>query len=338
MPIFTFFPTHEEHPSWIKNWTWMTCSGPHVGEFLHRLSTVHVKNLALGHGSPGCFLNAQAKILFYFTLWYLDPQTYALEWAPGQSDSRREDFFSFIDQNTFIENISFQEHSVEKTVWIFLDPSEQTEETKQKPGQLESLLPYETRFLVEYDIRICHHGARNYGRPWMTLWGRADKIDLWIRQNQSILTALSWVQLEEWRIFELCPGIDTEMTKEFTPLDLGLEEAIALQKGCYPGQEVIQRIYSQGSPAYRLILIQSDDFLPQRGGMIWSVDSIPVELGTVTSCSPQVQRVDTRTIFYTLGVIRKTHAIEGQWVQFMLKTHCRGKIIKVSAFRSLQRG
>ena len=39
------------------------------------------------------------------------------------------------------------------------------------------------------------------------------------------------------------------------PLELGLYDGVAGNKGCYPGQEVIERVITQGSPPRRLVLV-----------------------------------------------------------------------------------
>ena len=53
---------------------------------------------------------------------------------------------------------------------------------------------------------------------------------------------------ERERVLALCPRVDHELVFDANPLELGLRAAIADNKGCYPGQEVIEKIISLGSP------------------------------------------------------------------------------------------
>lgn len=64
-------------------------------------------------------------------------------------------------------------------------------------------------------------------------------------------------QSEQARIAELTPAFGKEFRSDGTsnPLELNLKSAIDDQKGCYPGQEVIEKIISLGSPAKRLCLV-----------------------------------------------------------------------------------
>ncbi|MBU6375957.1 MAG: tRNA-modifying protein YgfZ, partial [Bdellovibrionales bacterium] len=59
------------------------------------------------------------------------------------------------------------------------------------------------------------------------------------------------------RIVQVRPWVDHEITHEVMPLELGLYDGVAESKGCYPGQEVIERVISQGAPPRRLVLVES---------------------------------------------------------------------------------
>lgn len=62
----------------------------------------------------------------------------------------------------------------------------------------------------------------------------------------------------EKRIGDLSPTINHEVTLDSNPLEVGLFNAIHQTKGCYPGQEVIEKTLSIGSPAKILCLLQLD--------------------------------------------------------------------------------
>lgn len=69
--------------------------------------------------------------------------------------------------------------------------------------------------------------------------------------------------LRRWRRLDLCcglPWLDPASSQQHLPQWLGLEElgALAYDKGCYPGQEVIARLHYRGSVKYRLVGIRLD--------------------------------------------------------------------------------
>jgi len=69
---------------------------------------------------------------------------------------------------------------------------------------------------------------------------------------------------EESRILALkpLPGKEYSLDGSVNPLEVNLGHAIADQKGCYPGQEVIEKIIALGSPARRLCRVRAGSPLP----------------------------------------------------------------------------
>jgi len=70
---------------------------------------------------------------------------------------------------------------------------------------------------------------------------------------------------EEHHILRLeagLPAAGTELTADYTPLEVGLEWAISEQKGCYTGQEVIARQITYDKVTQRLVGLYSDVLLP----------------------------------------------------------------------------
>lgn len=70
-------------------------------------------------------------------------------------------------------------------------------------------------------------------------------------------------QVERWRRLDLCQGLpwlDPRSSGQHLPQWLGLEAlgALAWDKGCYPGQEVIARLHYRGSVKYRLAGLKLD--------------------------------------------------------------------------------
>jgi folate-binding protein YgfZ len=59
--------------------------------------------------------------------------------------------------------------------------------------------------------------------------------------------------LETLRIEAGIPRFGAELDESVLPAEAGLERAIAIDKGCYTGQEVVERMRSQGQPSHRLV-------------------------------------------------------------------------------------
>jgi len=116
----------------------------------------------------------------------------------------------------------------------------------------------------------------------------------------------TWTELQ--RIQSLEPQIGHEWIPngETNPLEINLQSAIHDQKGCYPGQEIIEKIVAIGSPAKRLCLLkQSAPSTPQKLTLPFSLtdESGITEVGSLTSLAS-----DASQNHYALGIIKRTHA------------------------------
>jgi folate-binding protein YgfZ len=120
------------------------------------------------------------------------------------------------------------------------------------------------------------------------------------------------------RILLLVPeeGHEFHPDGETNPLEVNLASAIDENKGCYPGQEVIEKIISLGSPARRLCLLRrmitdGDDSTDTTGAALplpaILLDSAGAEAGKLTSSDGDV----------ALAIVKRTHLKEGS----VLSTH-----------------
>ncbi|MGK5082449.1 hypothetical protein WDW37_04010 [Bdellovibrionota bacterium FG-1] len=321
--IFTFNPT-PAHSHWI------TLSGPDSEDFLHRLTTVNVKSLPTGSGHPGFFLTAQGKIRAIFDLWHFGPQDFAFEINPGKGGHWRTELLAAIDQYTFAERFTLTEAASLECRWFFAE-SAYASELLQTLGT-PHLAAHHTTALDE-EIRLCHHGERHYGHTWVSAWGRPARLAQWFERalGSSPTTPLKFEQLEAWRIQALQPELDHEITFDTIPLEVGLIHGLDEAKGCYPGQEVIERILSLGSPARRLALIHGQGTPPKPGDPIFNLAEPPIEVGQVTSVLVSIASPTQAENFTALGFVRKIHAKPDLEVQFT-PSESRGRIDRLAPY------
>jgi len=104
------------------------------------------------------------------------------------------------------------------------------------------------------------------------------------------------------RILARIPKLGNEFLNngETNPLEINLQSAIHDQKGCYPGQEVLEKIIAIGSPSKRLCLVKviADERESSAGLEI----KVPLEL------DDGVGRLTSFVAPYGLAIVRKTHA------------------------------
>jgi len=110
---------------------------------------------------------------------------------------------------------------------------------------------------------------------------------------------------DEPRILAMIPkeGFEFLPDGKTNPLEINLRHAISDQKGCYPGQEVIEKIISTGSPARKLCLLRAVRPVPPGSQRVPEplLSGEGLEVGTLTSFTGN----------HGLALIRRTHLKEG---------------------------
>ena len=140
------------------------------------------------------------------------------------------------------------------------------------------------------------------GRAGYDLWlPRAALQEVWRRLVESErvrpagITALNWIRTEAG-----IPWYGIDMDDRTLPMEVGLESAISMTKGCYRGQEIVARVTHRGHLDRGLggIVIEATE-LPAKGA---EVRSQGTKIGEVTSAirSPRLGRP------LALAVLKKT--------------------------------
>ncbi|MCS6896938.1 MAG: aminomethyltransferase family protein, partial [Nitrospira sp.] len=115
---------------------------------------------------------------------------------------------------------------------------------------------------------------------------------LWEAGRPYGITPVGRQALDTLRIEAGLPKAGVDLTEEIVPPEANLEnKAYSLNKGCYPGQEVMARLDTYGQVRRRMVgLVLQDQHVPAKGAKLFSGDR---EVGWVTSAtvSPQLNRV-----------------------------------------------
>lgn len=307
-------------------WRWIQLSGIDAQDFLHRVTSANVRALEQGRGIPGFFLTPQGKIRVHFVLWNLSPGEYVFELDAGREGRWQSELLSVIDQYTFAEKMTLNSALNLESRWIFFERDEELQQIlRALDGPSDGLQPFHT-IALPAGTRVFHHGSRDFGRGWLTLWGSPDPMSSALERLRSLGREIQLGTIESWRVHALRPRADYEITDAAVPLEIGLAEGISPNKGCYPGQEVIEKIISLGEPARRLVRIEGELPAPDRGTAVLAAGSESrTEIGHVTSLIQEESR------FIALAVIRKVQARIGAEVRFA-GDFSRGKVTQIAPY------
>ena len=118
-----------------------------------------------------------------------------------------------------------------------------------------------------------------------------------------------WVGTEAYEILRIEAGIPrygVDITEDNLILETGLTHAVSFNKGCYLGQEVVERIRSRGHVNKNLTgLLIDGEKPPPAGSKILSAEK---EIGTITS---SVYSPSSRAPRSRLGYVHRDHRSRG---------------------------
>ncbi len=264
--------------------------GKDARDFLHRLTTTNINGLEPGDFRPGFFLNPQGKIRAAFRVACRAPDSFYLEVEGGAGDAWKDSLLTVMDQFTFAEKYELAETTGLANTWIF-----------GLPGATENRL--EER-IIDGETLILLHGSKHaFAATWTSVWGPRTAVDRFVTAETT--GRMEESEFDHSRIQTLFPRIDRELVLDANPLEIGMRYAVADNKGCYPGQEVVEKIVSLGAPAKRLALLSGVGPLPARGAALRTADGM--EVGSVTSATREESEG-----FTVLALLRKNVATEGK--------------------------
>lgn len=157
-----------------------------------------------------------------------------MEFDATESGIFETELQGFIDQMTFGEKLALKPLNTWTWTWELADG----------PAEISA---QET----ETGFTLCH-GSRTFGRKWTSHWSQAAE------HTSASDKSLDWSTLTRLRTDALQPWPGVELTPETMPPEVGLPEVAARGKGCYPGQEVMEKIFSFGASPRRLCRIQDE--------------------------------------------------------------------------------
>ncbi len=138
--------------------------------------------------------------------------------------------------------------------------------------------------------------ADSTGEGGYEIWVEGNEVkslwDLLLAHGQSHgVHACGATALETLRIEAGIPKYGAELAEDVLPLEAGLVNAISFTKGCYLGQEIVERARSRGRVNWKLVgLLVDSSIVPARGEKMLHETK---EMGEITSAclSPTLGRV-----------------------------------------------
>lgn len=215
---------------------WIAVRGPEAADFLHRITTVDVKALKPYQGAYAFFLNPRGGIL-------ADVVVYRL--ADGcrldTAQELRGKVWDLLHQYLFLEEVELEDCSPASFVLGLEGPLASS--LLERAGLPVPQQPWSVAMTGE--LLVARVSAT--GQPGWRIYGP-------LAQAQPVREALERAgavaatsqDIEVVRLENGRPLYGVDFDERSLPQETGLMHAVHFGKGCYPGQETVERIRSRG--------------------------------------------------------------------------------------------
>lgn len=245
--------------------------------FLQGMVTTDVAPLQPGQGAYGAILTIQGRVVSDLRLLVLADEVW-LDLPRSHAETAREhlerhivaDDVELVADENWAPLVALEgPHAVRLALALF--------------GQSLSDLPWLGHRMVDFDgsqvciLRTTHSGENGYlvfGPARVAAW-------LWERSVAAGAEPVGLDALQALRIEAGIPWMGYDMDEATLIMEVGLEEAITFGKGCYLGQEVVERVAARGQIQRRRVgLLVSEPEVPSPGARLQRGER---EVGKVTS-------------------------------------------------------
>jgi glycine cleavage system T protein len=253
--------------------------GDDRAKFLHRVASNDIKKLAPGQGTYATLLNAQGHILFDFRCYCFEDRLLIDTDADLRDKAMQALRRYIIGDRVQLEPVEIFTVSVQGP---------------QSRALVEKSLHIELPLSQEYDHAAATFSERSArvvratstGEEGYEIWAEpAAATQVWelmcAPSPADPLVPCGTTALESLRIEAGIPRYGPDMGEDTLPLEAGLLNALSFNKGCYIGQEIVERARSRGHVNWKLGGILIDDAAaPASGTKLLHEEK---EIGEITS-------------------------------------------------------
>ena len=277
--------------------------------WLSGMVTNTVNDLESNAGAWNLVLNAQGRIQGDLHVWREGDALY-LEIAADQHDRLLAHFDRFIimdDVELIPQSVSPNGELTGQTALGLTGP--QAAGLLVKLGLTELANPMTTARAVWQGSEILVVRAYGLLVPHYELWVQANQIPaLWQAIVEAGATPVGTASLEAFRIAEAIPAYAIDIAERDLAQETSQMRALSFSKGCYLGQEIVERIRSRGSVHRHLRPLELFGPLPPAGAELTTASGAAA--GQITSAAELPLASGPR--IFALGMIRGEAELRNQ--------------------------
>jgi tRNA-modifying protein YgfZ len=250
-------------------------AGQDAADILHRLSTNAIAGLPPGGGTATVFTTNKGRILDLVTVHRIDAGLLAMGAA-----ARMPTLVHWVDRYTFREQVTAADWGASHRTLGLYGPG-----AAALAGRLWG--PEAASLPLHHALRVEAGGAAAWLVRTFALAGDGYLLTAeagsWTAVRGALpgdVREIGAECVEILRVLAGLPAFPNELNDEHNPWEARLHDAIALDKGCYVGQEVIARLDTYKKVARQLVRIRLAAGVPATGAEVRAGGEV---VGTVTS-------------------------------------------------------
>lgn len=224
--------------------------GKDAPRFLHGMVTNDVQGLKTGEGHYAFFLNVQGHILADARILRLEEQSFLLDTEPQSYDV----IVQTLDRHIIADVVELEDCRGRLACFAVEGPLSRQAVSRAVGGDLPGGSALEHIYREDLAARIVH--ASLSGEEGFWILASPDRASELVEAicgreapdegSHSVVRPVGFDALEVCRIEAGIPRYGIDISQKSLPQETGQMQAISFQKGCYIGQEVVERIRSRG--------------------------------------------------------------------------------------------
>lgn len=216
-------------------------SGKDRVRWLHNMVTNNVRDLPVNRGNYNLVLNAQGRILGDMYI-YNRGESFALETDAGQVQTLSNAMKRFI----IMDKVELVEIGADSVSVGVCGPKAESVLAAGGIGASD-MQPLEVRDVGADDVAATLIRGPEQKPGWFELWLDPNKAqELWNLLQKAGAKPVGAQALEMWRVLQGIPNYGQDIRDRDLPQETEQTQALNFTKGCYIGQEIVERIRSRG--------------------------------------------------------------------------------------------
>jgi aminomethyltransferase len=265
-------------------------TGPDRVRYLNAILTNNIKDLSPNHGIPSLLLNPQGRIQAELETYASDVALFCVSFA-----MIRESLLAALDKYIIMDDVTLSDES-DKWGTLALEGPRAAEITKQLTGvdvQNMDELSFQPSSFAGMFCGITRRSPGGVASAEF-LAQRSDLPQLWNHLREAVANAsgspAGYLALNALRLEQGAPWFGYDFGDKQIPHEAGLQDShISYSKGCYTGQEIVERVRSRGQVNRVRVLVRLDAAEPPQAGAPLLADGKEVGQITRGAYSPALQ-------------------------------------------------